>query len=277
MKRNVFKILYVVLLLAMIFLAVKGFTQGKGTPEEIAEKLVIVEDAKILEENEGKLVLISGKMETDTVLEFEDEGVKVNTPILKREVEMYIYERDEDDYDRVVRIWSKESPENGVLDKKLNKNFYNPTKDIDHEEKYSDVQVGDFTIASKVIKNLKLNAVVSDFSEISGLRVENETILTTAEEGNFEIGDYRMQYFYLDLSNTPEYTFIGKQKDGNLEEYKLDTGKGILQKFEGNLTKEEALEELTAMGKRGNIAAVIIVVVLLVFGVFIFKPKKEFD
>ena len=277
MKRNVFKILYVVLLLAMIFLAVKGFTQGKGAPEEIAEKIVIVEDAKILEENEGKLVLISGKMETDTVLEFEDEGVKVNTPILKREVEMYIYEKDEDDYDRVVRIWSKESPENGVFDKKLNKNFYNPTKDIDHEEKYSDVQVGDFTIASKVIKNLKLNAVVSDFSEISGLRVENETILTTAEEGSFEIGDYRMQYSYLDLSNTPEYTFIGKQKDGNLEEYKLDTGKGILQKFEGNLTKEEALEELTAMGKRGNVAAVIIVVVLLVFGVFIFKPKKELD
>ena len=91
MKRTIFKVVYLLVLALFIFLAAKGVMQNKGAPEEIAEKLVEVENAKILEENEEKLVLISGKMETDAILEFKEQGVKVNSPILERKVEMYQY------------------------------------------------------------------------------------------------------------------------------------------------------------------------------------------
>lgn len=275
MKGKILKIIYVVLLILMVFLTIKGFIQGGGASEEIAGKIIEVEDAKVIKENEGKLVLISGKMETDEELEFTDEGVKVKTPILKRKVEMYMYDNDKEKAGKVTKIWSNKVPLPTLIDEDYNKKYYNPTKEILDKEIYSEVLVGDFKVNSEAIKAIQTNAVLSDFIEVPGFRVEDETTLTTAKEGSFQVGDYKMQYHYLDLSQTPEYTFVGKQKDGNLEKYKLETGKNILQHFEGKLTKEEVIEELGSMSKMGNIASITITLLMLVGAVFIFKPKKQ--
>ncbi len=276
MKRTIFKVVYLLVLALFIFLAAKGVMQNKGAPEEIAEKLVEVENAKILEENEEKLVLISGKMETDAILEFKEQGVKVNSPILERKVEMYQYLRDDDNYDSIVRGWSDEEPEKKLKDVALNIIYENPIKAIEDDIQYANVKVGEFIIEADVIKRIKTNAVFTNFELIpEGYRVTDEKVLTSSLEGQMAVGDYRMEFHYLDLEETDEYTFLGLQKDGKIQEYKLDTGKGILKEFKGNLSKDEALKEYAAQEKRGQYVSFVLLGIVMVIGFFVFKPAKK--
>lgn len=276
MKRTIFKVIYLLILALFVFLTAKGVIQGKGAPEEIAEKLIEVENATILEENEGKLVLVSGKMETDMFLEFKDQGVKVNSPVLERKVDLYQYLRDEDNYDSIVRGWSNEEPEKRLKDVKTNTLYENPSKVIEDDVKYADVKVGEFTIEANLVKNIKPNEFVTDFDPIPlGYRVTDENILTNSLENQLEIGNYRMRFSYLDLDKAGEYTFIGKQKDGKIKEYKLDTGKGILQNYEGSLDKDEVIQEFSQREKRGQYVSFVLLSIVAAIGFFVFKPKKD--
>lgn len=278
MKRTIIKVVYLLILGLFVFLAAKGVIQGKGSPEEIAEKIVEIEDAKILEENEGKLVLISGKMKTKEILEFKEQGVKVNSPVLERNVEFYQYMRDEDNYDLIVRGWSNEEPESRLKDIKTGEIYTNPFQAIESDAKYASVTIGDFTIDAEIIKYMQPNAVVTVFDPIPhGYRVMEDTILTNTLENQVEIGNYRMEFYYLDLDldETNEYTFIGQQKDGKIEEYKLDTGRGVLQNFEGVLNKDEVVEEFRKRETRGQYVSFILLGIIAVIGFFVFKPQKE--
>lgn len=276
MKKPIVKVVYLIILALFIFLTVKGLIQGKGAPKEVAEKVVEVENAKLLEENEGKLVLISGKMETDSILEFKDQGVKVNSPILKREVEMYQYLRDDNNPDMIIRRWSSDIPEKLLRDVKDNMVYENPTQELESDEVYGDVKVGEFVIGSDAIKLIPVNEVVKEFDPMpAGYRVDNDTFLTNAVKDNTKVGDYRMEFKYLDLEKTDEYTFIGMQKEGKLEEYKLDTGKNILQNFKGNLNKDAVVKEITSSENTSLYTSLVLLGITLVIGIFVFKPEKK--
>ena len=276
MKKPIVKVVYLIILALFIFLTVKGLIQGKGAPKEVAEKVVEVENAKLLEENEGKLVLISGKMETDSILEFKDQGVKVNSPILKREVEMYQYLRDDNNPDMIIRRWSSDIPEKLLRDVKDNMVYENPTQELESDEVYGDVKVGEFVIGSDAIKLIPVNEVVKEFDPMpAGYRVDNDTFLTNEVKDNTKVGDYRMEFKYLDLEKTDEYTFIGMQKEGKLEEYKLDTGKNILQNFKGNLNKDAVVKEITSSENTSLYTSLVLLGITLVIGIFVFKPEKK--
>ncbi len=84
-----------------------------------------------------------------------------------------------------------------------------------------------------------------------------------------------MEFKYLDLETTDEYTFLGMQKDGKLEEYKLETGKVILQNFKGNLKKDDVIKEITDLENAGKYTSLVLLGIVLVIGIFVFKPEKK--
>ena len=275
MRSKAFKIVYLIMFAFLLFLAVKGAMQGKGAPEELVEKIVEVKDSKVLEENEGKLVLISGKMETNDFLEFKDQGVKVKTPILERKVEMYQYMKDNQDDTRIVSMWSYEKPERILHDEKINKYYKNPDMEIESEKRYADVKLGEFTIEEDLLIKIQPDTVFKDFEISEGYRVQDETILLTAHDKNTkQIGDYRMQFSYLDLDKE-EYTFLGKQENGKIKEFTLETGKKILENYKGSLNKDEVVQAFSKGEKMVKYTSFVLLGIMLIFGVFIFKPKKE--
>lgn len=276
MGGKVFKGVYVLVLVFLIFLAIKGAVQSKGAPEEFAEKIIEVEDAKVLEENEGKLVLISGKMEASEYLEFKDQGVKVKSPILERKVEMYQYIVDDNDHTRIERRWSKLEPEKTLYDEKTNKYYKNPNMEIKDEKNYTDAKVGEFTIDADTLVRIQPDKAFKDFEIPEGYRVEDETVLLTAHDKNtVQVGDYRMQFSYLDVENDKEFTFIGKQENGKINEYTLDTGKKVLEAHKGTLNKDEAIKTFAKGETAAKYVSLVLIAIMLVFGFFIFKPKKD--
>lgn len=226
MKISAGKIISFALLMFMIFLTVRFFNQSSGAREEVAEKIVILEDTEILEENEGKLVLLTGKMTSKDILKFEEYGVEVNSPILERKVEMYQYVSDTDEQDReiVKRKWSDDTPEEEIYDEVEKETYYNPDMKVESDTLYGEVYIGNFLIDKDIIKKLKTNTIYTDLKEVLDFKIKDENILTNVQEDKTRIGNLRIQFKYLDLEKAGEYTIVGKQSGDKIVEYKLDTG-----------------------------------------------------
>lgn len=272
MKRPILKIIYLLILGLMIYLTIKTLVHSKGAPEELKSKVTVLEEAKILPENEGKLVQISGKLASESELKFENLGVNVKTPILKRTVEMYQYTQDNPG-EIVKKEWSDDEPISELTNEKINKTYYNPNKKMDDETIYGEANIGEFIINKDLLKKLKPNSDYTDLKALSGYYVEDGR-LTTYEPGNLKLGDLRISFKYLNLENMGEYTFIGKQSGKNLVEYKLDTGLPLLEIHEGKLNLDQVLSKMASSQQKAKYTSFIILGLIIVIGIFVFKPAK---
>lgn len=219
--------------------------------EKKVDAIVEVKDWNVHPENEGKMVMMKGKLTyNNTILEDPDVGVRVKTPILKRITEMYQYYPDGSNQKSTMRSGWKTTRIANFKD--LHKREYsNPVFPID-VPKSKDFAVdltmnqGNLKIDAEFVKVLSYGKYVN-FKDTYKDNIKNVSKLPTVKlpkgfvntgnsyykpyDGrdpffynkftrgfkNSKVGDVRIYYqAFKWREDLPEFTVVGLQKDGKL-------------------------------------------------------------
>lgn len=237
--------------LALLSFGYSGVCLFTNTDKQAAA-IVEVADCNVHPENEGKMVMLRGKLTYDKTFTVDpDLGVKVRTPILVRHTEMFQYKSQGTENNRTMTTtWSKDGIV-GFTDR-YKHHYSNPTfpSDIPRSKVFaSDLRVnnGNLKIDAEFVKALSAGKYYTFkdtygtfFKNVTGLHNSSKLpkdFVTTGDKyyrpykntdplfidllrsgkRNSHVGDIRIRYQALKWSDDlPEFTVIGLQEKGKL-------------------------------------------------------------
>ena len=281
-------IILIVIAIILVIVGVSATNTSKQT--DAISKAVYVEDGKVLPENEGKIVIVPGKLEAVTPLVDEITGVELPGVIAKRTVERYEKVSNSDD----DRTYYTLEWKNTVLGKD------NEFNDVVSSSLIAEAKIGEFTIDKNALHHVDVGKPFTnfDYQAVSqrGYIVHPTTNVTYISKLEFmpagnESLNATVQYngrkvYYMDYENMPrisyvtqreetgEYTFIGKQQNGKIM---YDKALGMQAAFDGLQSPEELAERVESGGMTGAYVAWALAaffVLLAVLGM-IKKNEKE--
>jgi len=275
MGKKIGGIILIVCALFTAFLGIKAAGNAPGN-QEIIKDAVYVADGKVLPENEGKVVIVNGAL--DAPLPFIDEqtGIELNSIVAYRRVEKARVELGSDDEEDT---WSWDST--------ISENDLGGSKKL----VAPGVTLGEFEVAEMLLQPVPTFAELTEFYigedydvqwyifEEKGLDylyqldympledsvVYYDTVIrdhTTSKQKNE--GTLRVRYDVVEDDANMDYTIIGRQKNGRLEEVEeLD----LIAAVSGHLTPEEMLEYAESSNTTALIAAAVIALAFAIPGV----------
>ena len=274
------KIIGIVLVAIGLFCVFGAFSVNSGAPEtaETIRNAVYISDGKVLPENDGKVVIVPGTLDTDPFVDSET-GIALNSAVTFRHVEkLYI----EEDTEKKTEYWSWKT-DIGAFggDKKI---------------VASNVTLGEFAVAEELLQTLNTNKRRTEYSEKelnqmgwSTFTDDGKTYLyqgdwmprnedaldsvnTLLDKNAYRdyIGTYRVAYDEMD--GGLEYTVVALQKDGQLVRVPDVTLQTIRS---GHLTQAEILESEASSAKGGMIFAIVGAVLCLGAGAFLIVKKEK--
>lgn len=251
MAKKIGGMILAVLGLFSAFLGIKVVSSAP-VQKEIVENAVYVADGKILSENEGKVVIVTGTLEAPLPFVDEETGIELNSIVAYRRVEKARVELGSDDEEDT---WTWVS----VTDE----------RDLGGSGKVvaPGVTIGEFAVADELLNPVPTLIERDQYSaaELSAggwdtfrdqgrtylygldyMPLEDDTVhydsalrdYMTSQQKNE--GTLRVRYNVMADDASLEYTIIGLQKNGRLEE--VDE-LGVTMTTSGHLTAEEMLEK----------------------------------
>ena len=179
MKVGKGKIILTFIVIYFTIFAFININKEKDMNKEILGKVVYVTDGVVNPENEGKIVLVSGKIGYDNLvglLELENfSSIKVS-----RKVEDYVkqYDEDNDEYD--YKWKEREKP--------LENNDGDYLKSIVSEERVSKVKIGDFELDEKGLSLIPTDKYYSKQEKVGDLITKG--IYYSTSEGRMWMSRY---------------------------------------------------------------------------------------
>ena len=275
------------IVIAIVLVVVGFFSTNTSKQTDAISKAVYVENGKVLPENEGKIVIVPGKLEAATPLVDEMTGVKLPGVIAKRTVERYekVQNSDEDNEIYYTLEWK-----NTILGKD------NEFSDVVSSSLIAEAKIGEFTIDNNALHHVAVGKPFTDFDSQAvhqrGYTIHPTTSVTYISKMDFmpagnEKFNSSVQYngrkvYYMDYENMPrisyvtqreesgEYTFIGKQQNGKIM---YDKELGMQAAFDGLHNPTELAERVESGGMTGAIVAWVIAAFLLLIGILSAKKK----
>ena len=280
----------IIFIVIAIILAIVGFSSTNTSKQtDVISKAVYVEDGKVLPENEGKIVIVPGKLEAVTPLVDKITGVELPGVIAKRTVERYekVQNSDEDNGTYYTLEWK-----NTILGKD------NEFSDVVSSSLIAEAKIGEFTIDNNALHHVAVGKPFTDFDyqvvNQRGYNVHPTTSVTYISKMYFMPAgnqDYNstMQYngkkvYYMDYENIPrisyvtqrdesgEYTFIGKQQNGKIM---YDKDLGMQAAFDGLQNPTQLAERVESGGMTGAIVAWALAAFFVLLAVLGMRKKKE--
>ena len=264
MKISKGKIVLAVLLVLLVVTGVRSIKQRKADNKKILKQVTIVSDGKVKAENEGKLVLVSGEIDYENPIDFEELDYTLNTFKIKRTVKDFVsFEKDgKTHYEWQERTEAKH-------------NVYRPLDLLYTIEEIETPTIGEFTLDNYGLEHVRTNASYSDNETIYGL-AWNGMEYTNPNRDEEEVGDVSVTYEYFDVDKCEYLTILAKQKGNSFEPYKLGKTQ-IYSIYEGKVDSTDILKEKldieVKQNKRGRIA--LIVLILAIAGIVAFDKKKN--
>lgn len=269
------KIIGVILIIGGIFfasLAVKALVSAPQSYEKIRAAATI-KDGRVIPENEGKLVVVSGTLKPAEQLQDPITGVKLPGVTAKRTV--WTYKQDTGSGDEKVWDWH---PENTDYSEKAN--FGINAEILTSTMLAAPTLLGEFKVESKLLNPLIRNTEFKQYDEkslnagwkvLSGGRessycVSKENWLPKKSTGTYSStgdGSQKVSYGIVSSDDPLEYTIVGVQKEGNLVE--ADDIDAVTT-FKGIMTAEEFAEENKKGVRGGSIFGIIAGILLAVIG-----------
>lgn len=247
-----------------IVLAVVGLVLGYSlltstefeTQAAALKNAVYLENAKILPENEGKVVILKGSL---TLLEEARDpkfGLIFDSPYVRRYGEEY---KDQGKDGKVDMRW--------VINNSLDGKFFGK------------VRLGDFILENAFLINLPSASYEGFDPEIlreKKLRIDQDqsrSYITTAKRSFFEnymAGPIRYRYTYVPMDRVRELTVVGIQK-GNSLVFSREGFRG--ETYTKLMTKEEVLGKSASNAKLASIFGYVCCAALIAGGVFLVIRK----
>ena len=253
-------------------LAVKALVSAPQSYEKIRAAATI-KDGKVIPENEGKLVVVSGTLKPAEQLQDPITGVKLPGVTEKRTV--WTYERDTNSDDEQVWDWK---PENTDYSEKAN--FGINAEILTTTMLAAPTLLGEFKVEGKLLNPLIRNTEFTQYDEqslnagwkvLSGGResrycVSKENWLPKKSTGTYSTTGYgaqKISYGIVSPDDPLEYTIIGVQKgDTLIKSEDVDS----VTTFKGIMTAEEFAEENKKGVRGGSIFAIVAGILLAVIG-----------
>ena len=269
------KIIGVILVIGGIFfalLAVKALVSVPQSYEKIRAAATI-KDGKVIPENEGKLVVVSGTLKPAEQLQDPITGVKLPGVTAKRTV--WTYERDTNSDDEQVWDWK---PENTDYSEKAN--FGINAEILTSTMLAAPTLLGEFKVESKLLNPLMRNTEFTQYDEqslkdgwnvLSGGKesrycVSKEHWLPKKSTGMYSTtgyGSQKISYGIVSPDDPLEYTIVGVQKgDTLIKSEDVDS----VTTFKGIMTAEEFAEENKKGVRGGSIFGIVAGILLAVIG-----------
>ena len=286
MKRigNAFKGVLGGLVLIVIGVILLWWNEGNNvknikTTDEMKASYVDVTSEMIDSTNEGKLIATNGKLIYNGEVSDVTFDVKVDSPLLKRVVEVYQWEEesstDEDGnttytYNKVWKdyiIDSSEFHEEGHYNT-FALPFNNETITAD------EVYVGAFKLTQEQVERLSTKGVVRDFNTERVLELDytiNDQYLTTSTDvNNPQIGDSRISFEYHDAT---ELSVLAVQRGDGFEDYVSSVGKTVSKMVDGKYSGEQLVSIVEKENKILKWVLRLVGTLLCIFGVLaVLKP-----
>ena len=270
------KIIGVILIIGgLLFaaLAIKALFSAPNAEEQI-RSAVTIKDGRILPENEGKLVVVSGTLKPAEQLQDPITGVKLPGVTAKRTV--WTYKQDTGSGDEKVWDWR---PENTDYSEKAN--FGINAEILTSTMLAAPTVLGEFKVESELLNPLIRNTEFTQYDEqslnagwkvLSGGKesrycVSKENWLPKKTTGTYSTtgdGAQKISYGIVSPDDPLEYTIIGVQKGDTLIKSEdvdsVTTVKGIM-------TAEEFAEENKKGVRGGSIFGIVAGILLAIIGV----------
>ncbi|MBR3230389.1 MAG: hypothetical protein IKF91_06160 [Bacilli bacterium] len=267
MKISKGKIILAIVVIYFTIFAFININKEKDMNKDILDNVVYVTDGVVNPKNEGKLVLVSGKIDYDNLvgfLELENfSSIKVN-----RKVEDYvkIYDEDNNEYE-YKWVERKESLENNDGDY---------LKKIISEEKVSSIKIGDFELDEKGLSLIPADKYYSKQEKVGDLITKGIYYSRDPDEENLKEGDIKITYKYYDLDKNPYLSVLAVQKGNSFVPYKVDKKKSFYQVFTSKVdSKKKLTKELELNVKRTKKGKFLFIVMIIGVGIFFIIDNKS--
>lgn len=269
------KIIGVILIIGGILfasLAVKAIMSAPQTYERIRAAATI-KDGRVIPENEGKLVVVSGTLKPAEQLQDPITGVKLPGVTAKRTV--WTYERDTNSDDEQVWDWKPE-----ITDYSEKANFGINAEILASTMLAAPTLLGEFKVESKLLNPLIRNTEFTQYDEeslkdgwnlLSGGKesrycVSKEHWLPKKTTGMYSTtgyGSQKISYGVVSPDDPLEYTIIGVQKgDTLIKSEDVDS----VTTFKGIMTADEFADKSKKEARGGSIFGIVAGILLAVIG-----------
>ena len=278
------KIIGVILIIGGIFfalLAVKALVSAPQTYEKIRAAATI-KDGKLIPENEGKLVVVSGTLKPAEQLRDPITGVKLPGVTAKRTV--WTYERDTNSDDEQVWDWKPE-----ITDYSEKANFGINAEILTSTMLAAPTLLGEFKVEGKLLNPLIRNTEFTQYDEqslnagwkvLSGGKesrycVSKENWLPKKSTGTYSTtgyGSQKISYGIVSPDDPLEYTIVGVQKgDTLIKSEDVDS----VTTFKGLMTAEEFADESKKEARGGSIFGIVTGILLAIIGVGMMAFRRQ--
>ena len=278
------KIIGVILIIGGILfasLAVKALMAAPQTYERI-KAAATIKDGRVVPENEGKLVVVSGTLKPAEQLQDPITGVKLPGVTAKRTVWTYKQNTNSDD----EQVWDWK-PENTDYSEKAN--FGINAEILTSTMLAAPTLLGEFKVESKLLIPLIRNTEFTQYDEeslnagwkvLSGGResrycVSKEHYLpkkTTGMYSSTRYGSQKISYGIVSPDDPLEYTILGVQKgDTLIKSEDVDS----VTTFKGLMTAEEFADESKKEARGGSIFGIVAGILLAVIGVGMLTFRRQ--
>ena len=278
------KIIGVILIIGGILfasLAVKALMAAPQTYERI-KAAATIKDGRVVPENEGKLVVVSGTLKPAEQLQDPITGVKLPGVTAKRTV--WTYKQDTGSGDEQVWDWK---PENTDYSEKAN--FGINAEILTSTMLAAPTLLGEFKVESKLLIPLIRNTEFTQYDEeslnagwnvLSGGKesrycVSKEHYLpkkTTGMYSSTGYGSQKISYGIVSPDDPLEYTILGVQKgDTLIKSEDVDS----VTTFKGLMTAEEFADESKKEARGGSIFGIVAGILLAVIGVGMLTFRRQ--
>lgn len=275
MGKKIGGIILIVCALFTAFLGIKAAGNATGN-QEIIKDAVYVADGKVLPENEGKVVIVNGTLEAPLPFVDEETGIELNSIVAYRRVEKARVEFGSDG-EEDTWTWNITISENDLGG---SKKLVAPGVTLGEFEvaemllqpvptfaKLTEFYIGeDYDVEWYIFEEKGLDYLYQlEYMPWNGDKVYYDTVLRdhlTSKQKNEDT--LRVRYDVVEEGTSMDYTIIGLQKNGKLEEVEeLD----LIAAVSGHLTPEEMLGYAESSNTTALIAAAVIALAFAIPGV----------
>ncbi len=229
------------------------------------EDIVFLSKNEYLEENENKLVILSGQFIPKDLATDKEFNTDIISPVITRFVEYY--KKQGDNYRWEVQYEDSEQ--------------YKYKKEIFT----GSVSLGEFTISGDTLIKMSNNKPYQGFNKYDAeqynLKLEEHknasTYLTEApnvknEDNNPKYEDkMRIYYTYYDMSQVESKTIVGTQRDHNI----VSTDDFEVQVFDGTKSQTEVINSLKKQNTSGELFSLGAFLLFVIFGVYLIITKNK--
>lgn len=266
MKITKGKIILAVIVIYFIIMGIININKEKDDNELILDKVTIVNDGKVLKENEGKLVLVTGKIEYDGKISFLENSDTFDSFKVIRKVEDYQEIEKNDNKKHYDWVERKE----GFDSKEYLYTIYSETKTLD-------TKIGEFVLDETGMNKVEAKELyINKDNKIGDLEFDGLFYSKLSHEDNPQVGDMRVTYHYFNTNKYKSISILAEQKGDSFIPYKLNNKKEIYIVYNGEINTKEKLEnQLKLQVKRDSKGKILFILMILGIGIFFIVDNKK--